>query len=229
MMRNSDLFFSVAKSFQDTRRSAWEAYQKRMSDLEPARGSQLYADESQRTQADFENACAALRAEAGKTLFTALEGMRTANARRGVTPPTPEDVALLQVLKMRENLTADEIVQAANSMTSPAALEALRELNYTRGFVNVQASTFDRGGMTISSVDGRLTEARRTVRDFLDHDTPLQARLYQEHAMHLHGMEVEVPRRALFETKEACFQQLFGVSGQRYSDFVDAVDGGGDA
>lgn len=55
--------------------------------------------------------------------------MREAIDRRPLTPPTPEQAALVSILQMRESLDVDELKRAAQQMSGcPAALTVLDDL-----------------------------------------------------------------------------------------------------
>lgn len=85
--------------------------------------------EMQKAQAEQDAAVQKMRETYLKQFRDTAAQMREAIDHRPLTPPTPEQAALLNVLQMRESLDKDELSRAAQQMAGcPAALAILDDL-----------------------------------------------------------------------------------------------------
>lgn len=104
-------------------------YDRACKRLEAFKGSTGYTMEMQKAQTDRDAAVQRMRETYLKQFRDAAQKMREAIDRRPLTPPTPEQAALLSVLQMREGLGKDELVRAAQQMAGcSAALSVLDDL-----------------------------------------------------------------------------------------------------
>ena len=101
-----------------------------------------YADSAQgqkdieAAQADYDAALEAARAIARPKFARAIEGMKEHIAAPSMEPPTPEMLATLQLLELRDNIEASEIEAAAKLMGhNDAALRTLRDVLQRKGRV----------------------------------------------------------------------------------------------
>ena len=101
-----------------------------------------YADSAQgqkdieAAQADYDAALEAARAIARPKFARAIEGMKEHIAAPSMEPPTPEMLATLQLLELRDNIEASEIEAAAKVMGhNDAALRTLRDVLQRKGRV----------------------------------------------------------------------------------------------
>lgn len=75
---------------------------------------------------------------ASQAFSKVLSEMREAATSRPMTAPTPEILSVLQVLKMRSNISADELQQAARTVGEcPLALSVLDELAQDHGHMGL--------------------------------------------------------------------------------------------
>ena len=120
MIKNSDLFYSRAAEFQSKRKDIIDTYESTLAKLEKAKGSQLYTEETEKAAKTRDAALEALQSEYRDYFRISLDAMADANSKRGVTPPSQEQLAILQALKMRDSLTQRELDRAANSCADNA-------------------------------------------------------------------------------------------------------------
>lgn len=230
-MRNSDLFYSKAAEFQSKRKAVMDTYEKTIAGLERARGSQLYTEETQKAAQARDTALKALRDEYRGSFSTALGAMAAENDKRGETPPTAEQLSILQALKMRDKVTRADLDRAANSCkNNPLAISVLNELSQKCGIFHVYRA--ETGEMGVEDTAQAINSLRRSVNDFMEHDTQKAARIaanYYETVYGNTGNGRNLPKRPLFSDKEGCFNTLLGMDKATCAAFCAAVDGDGAA
>ncbi len=78
----------------------------------------------------------ALRADCAESIDAALKSMQDALSHRAIVPPTPEQVAILQVLQMRDKLDERELEQAAVAVSgNPLCIGIVDELAKKHGCI----------------------------------------------------------------------------------------------
>jgi hypothetical protein len=122
-------YFEAVKGYRSGLRAIWEKYDAEMQRLEPYKGSDGYDKDVEALENARKSSVAALQMEYGKRFDSILNGMRESATSRPMTAPTPEEIALLQALKMREKIGADELKQAARTLkNNPVCLSVLDEI-----------------------------------------------------------------------------------------------------
>ena len=237
MIKNTDLFYSRAAEFQTKRKEIIDTYESTLAKLEKAKGSQLYTEETEKAEKAKNDALDALKSEYSEYFRISLDAMRDANGKRGITPPTQEQLAILSALKMRSKPTDDnqrrafekELDRIANSCADNAMCIAVindiaRDCGMIRGYHTTAPE------MATDTADRYIQNLADALPDFMAHDTSRAARVAAEyHAQH-YGTTTDanaLPKRALFENKAGCFGELTHghLSGDALTYFCAAVDG----
>lgn len=155
-MKLSEQFHQAVQQYHDERREITQAYENEMKGLQRFEGSSGYSEDVQSAQAERDKALAALRQEYGPRFEAILNNMAAAAQAQPMTAPTPEQLATLEVLKMREKLSRDELQKAMNSMADcPVALGVLRELAQKHEIIGV--------GVTVEGATMDTDQAIKTV------------------------------------------------------------------
>ena len=237
MIKNTDLFYTRAKEYQDKRKGIIDAYDQKIEKLEKAKGSQLYTEETQKAEKEKNDALDALKSEYREYFNISLSAMSDANSARGLTPPTQEQLAILQVLKMRDIPTESEqlkafqkeLDRAANACADNAmAISVINDIAKKGGLLRGYHTTAHE--MSVDDADRFIDNIRSALGDFMEHDTSRAARVAADyHAQHYGttGDERPLPKRALFEDKAGCFSELTHgyLTGDGLAMFSAAVDG----
>ena len=228
MIKNSDLFYSRAAEYQSKRKDIIDTYESTLAKLEKAKGSQLYTEETEKAAQTRDAAIQALKEEYGGYFRISLDAMSEANGKRGVTPPTADQLSILQALKMRDSVTQRELDRAANSCKDNAlAISVINEIAKKNGFLRGYHT--ESGEMSVEDVDKTIDSLRSGLADFMSHDTSRAARAAQKYYGEKYGTDGERPlaKRPLFEDKASCFNELvaFGMSKDGFNAFCAAVDG----
>lgn len=229
MIKNTDMFFKRCKEYQDKRKGIIDEYEARIKALEDAKGSKYYTDETKKAEDKKDEALNALKAEYNAYFNTHFEAMKKANGSRAMTPPTEEELRILQLLKMKEKPTEAELAAAANALKgNVTALGVLTEISHNAGYMRGYMSYAENNEMPVAEVDETIKGLASAVRDFMDFDTGKAARIARGHQERIYGVDQDapaLPKRPLFEDKEACFYEVARMGGDSFNAFCNAVDG----
>ena len=236
MLKNSELFFIKARDFQNKRKEIMETYETRAAQLEDAKGSKYFTDEMKKATDARDSALDALKSEYRESFRIALDGMSKANGSRGTTPPTEEQLRLLQLLQMRGVVDEPQraafqkdLDRAANTCAENAmCISVLNHIARKNGFLRGYHSTAKE--MSVDDADRMIKDLHAALPDFMEHDTGRAARLAQEHNARMYGLtgnEAPLPKRPLFDDKAGCYAELTHgmLSGDALNAFCAAVDG----
>lgn len=128
-MTRTKLFYEEITSFRENLRNIEKEYTKGLSNIEKYKGSAAYTEELRKLENKRTEAVKHAQEKTSKILFSLLSEMREAATSRPMIAPTPEILSLLQVLKMRKEISIDELQQAARTVGEcPVALSVLDEL-----------------------------------------------------------------------------------------------------
>lgn len=128
-MTQTARYFSHVKWYRQAVEEITGEYNRKLEDAARFKGSAGYDAIVKEATAERDNALRAERQTAHKAFSEIISTMRANVANRKTTLPTPEQAALLTILKSRTTLTRDDIKEAANSLKDcPAALAALHDI-----------------------------------------------------------------------------------------------------
>ena len=224
-MKHTDEFYNRAAEYQRKRADIVSEYETRLEKLETAKGSQYYIDEKETAEAKRDKELAALKKEYGNYFNAVLKAMQESNTGRTMTAPSDEELRLITALKMRESLTEQELVLAANKLKdNPACLSILQEIAHKQGILRNFTSARE---MSIADTEKAIKALAAATSDFMAYDTSRAARLAAEYQSRKYGTTGREPqKRELFTDKESCFRELApGLAGDTFSIFCAAVDG----
>ena len=223
-MLNTDFLYSSVKTFQDKRRPIMDTYEKRIRELKGTEGSLFYTEESKKAASQRDAALATLKREASDKMNAAIKLMRSKNHARTIAAPTEEELRTIQALKLRENITEDELTQIANSVSdNPICIGIVQEIARNNG-IHKNYSSLCGNTLTIEAADRIINELVSTLNDFMEHDTTKASRHLAERQEALYGnINTPLRKRELFDTKEACFENM-GIGSEELKALCAAVD-----
>ena len=154
--------------YMKTRTEARELYRVTIHRLERMRGSQYYDDEAkaarEKRAATVEEAQAKARA-ACQQIFSK---MRENAAKISTSPPTPEQLAILQALKMRDAVTPEELEEIAAAMDGNAlALSVVDEISRKNGRYSNFAGTLS-NRLSRAATEGIIAEVQRETEKIIN-------------------------------------------------------------
>lgn len=121
--------FDALRTFDNFRREARTEYEDFRRRNERFRGSSGYAADMKAAAAKRKSATDFAREKASEKINEYIAQMRANAGKVAITPPTPEQVSILQVLSMKQKVPKQELDRAAQSMNGNSfALSALNDI-----------------------------------------------------------------------------------------------------
>lgn len=159
-MKLTEKYLSAVKDFQKAAAQIEAEYNAEMERAKRFEGSDGGREIKEKAKAKRDAALLAERQKGVKSFREIVTAMRANVKNRKITAPTPEQLAILQTLKMREKVTADEFRQAENSLADcPLALSVLDELARSQGVIY----TGKRKVMTAPDASGHIDALERNA------------------------------------------------------------------
>ena len=224
------IFFLELSNFQKKREEVEREYFARKEQLKTAIGSQMYDDGMEEARKQRDEKIEKLQKECRKEVARITQQMRENVRNRKLTPPTQEQLAILEALKMRDSVTVSELEHAAMSMDgNPLCISVLADISHKQGFPN----SFSRWskeyleGEALKTIDQLENGANMVIESPIRHGALAAAKFNRDH----NGVDFDpddLPREKPFEYTENCIQALgfpFGASWDQVKAFCDAVDG----
>ena len=226
MKRNSDRFYEVSLNFQNQRKLTVDKFESRMRELEKAKGSKYFDEQSQAAIEEKNSKLKALQSSYQAQVKDIFADMRKVNNSRKMQPPTEQQLAILNGLKLREHLSYDDIITAANSLCDNRfCLSVLNEIAHKNNVIGCNVMSFAKSdSFTIGEVENIISNAEKSIKDFVEYDTADSVRRIASQRAEHYGNSYTLPKRPLFESKEQCFISLCGLSESNWMDFEFAID-----
>ena len=161
-------YYEACTGYRQGLRGIWADFDKKMQQLERYKGSAGYEKEKAEAEKARDAAITALQTEYRDKFNGILKGMRESATTRSMTPPTQEQLALLQALKMRDKISRDELEQAGRTLKdSPVCLSVLQEIAQnlmektgSHQYYGLRFETESTSGI-LSCIDGLAESAKR--------------------------------------------------------------------
>lgn len=224
MIKNTEAFYTRAKQYQDKRAQLVSDYEKKLESLERYKGSTGYQKEVKKLQKTHNDTLAALQDEYRKSLSTILKGMDQVISNRKINPPTNEQLNVIQLLKMRDKVSMEELDRVAELVKDNGiAMGLIQELAHENKVIkNYNAMCTEMSSQYASEV---INGIRNGLEDWIQYDTSRAGRLDNHyHNQHYGTPERELPKRPLFEDMAGCFSDLAGLDRDGLKLFSEAVD-----
>lgn len=222
-------FFDIALKFQNDRAAARDRYRTRMTEIEPTMGSNYYNEESHKARTEMEDTIARLREYCAEDLNIVLDDMRKANNRRPMQAPTDGQVNIIRMLKMKQNVTRDDMNAAANACRdSGICLSTLDEIAQEKKVLGFSSLSYsDNSDLSSTSVAKIIDTLADMANDFVKSDRALAARIGAERNEHQHGIvtdELKLPERRRFNSEQSCFEAIANIDSDVLAGLQNAVN-----
>lgn len=227
-MTNSDDLFYSACVFQRERAEITDRYEKRIAELQLTAGSSYFDAETEAAAKARDDALAELQKDYRRRFMECIAQMRSTNGKRGVKAPSSEELNVLQVLKMREHVSMNELDEIAHTLAGNAlALSVLQEVAQQHGIARNYRSFYTGGDTPVETVGRSLDALEAGLEDFLMFDTPKIQRMYRSHYTAINGTNADatpLPKRRKIINKSDIFSEFAGLTGDELAAFYRAVD-----
>ena len=223
-------FYEAVRDFQIRRDQIDREFFEKRDALADAAGSKMYVDGMAKARRERQEGTEAAKAELRKSVKRITDSMRENLSHRKLTPPTAEQLAVLEALKMRDTVSEAELVHAAASMDGNSlCIGVLADIAKKNGYTHTYSSycrEFPEAACcrVISNLAAgaeRLTETAASQAAFL------AAKHHVEH----YGGEFDpdsLPRTKPYENVEDCIAGLGSgldvLDAKAVQAFADAVD-----
>lgn len=230
--------FDALRSFDNVRRLNREEYLKWAKAHEQYKGSEGYSKDRAEAERKRKAADDSAREAAEKKIFDCLKRMKENAGSVALVPPTPEQIAILQVLSMRTSMTRAELESAAQSMNGNAlCLSALNDIadkhfpktdtknvpldmRYHNNYLKYAK------GMSSGAVEKTLEDIAYGIRDILK--SPVKAHILERAEINKNKFGNKYHIDDLPQREELVSERQFYndyVSAEQYDDFMKAVNG----
>ena len=222
-MTNTEFFARSAIKYQNARKAAQEEYESRARQIAKAEGTEYFVEEMQKAARKRDKAISDAASEQGGSMQAAINLMRKANAGRQMKAPSEEQLRILQMLKMKENVTDNDLMSAANACKeNGTCIDIINEIARSHDIMRKFGTS---GDMSIEAVDGLLDGLIKSASDFLQYDTKHAARVAADHNQRLYGTDPgTLPKRPLFDSEDGAFEEIAGMTGDAFAAFKRAVN-----
>lgn len=134
-MTNTERYFKRIQWFRKDLREIDARYAPKYAYLDRFKDSERYASDKKALDEQRQKEVDALRQETWKCITDVVDSMEQTYMERPSSAPSPDQLALLQTLKMRENIGRDELREAANTLKGcPVAERVLEEISRKNGY-----------------------------------------------------------------------------------------------
>lgn len=145
-MKNVEYYFTIVQRYRKGLSEINAKFDKQIEAKAGYAGSPRYTEDVKAIERERTAEIAALRADCAESFDTCLKSMKLHAQSRPAVPPTDEQMRLLQVLKLKSNITRDDLTHAAHSMGDCSlALSVLEEIAAEHGILGFRA-----GGVGVS-------------------------------------------------------------------------------
>ena len=134
-MNTVEHYHDITRTYRGKLREIWDNYQKGYKLIEGYKGSNRYKKELAKLQEKRDEAIKAAQDNARGRYVVVLREMKKGVEKHPAKAPTPEQMNMVNALKMREKVESDELVRAAEQMRGvDLAVHVLDEIATANGY-----------------------------------------------------------------------------------------------
>ena len=222
------LTLDLAKTLQGfltERARAREEYLNTRRGLESAAGSKYHETAMKAAVEKREKAVKAAQNRARAEAAAILDEMRKNAAGISANPPSAEQLAVLEVLKMRENINQGELDEAAAAMAgNDMGLAVIDDLARKNGLLPHYARTMSTR-LSRATVEGMLADLERGINKMLTDEIGAApaASLYAKRREMLYGEKIDLDDLPQAQQAKDEFELLAELGIQNFDTFTQAV------
>lgn len=220
-------FFNDWCKYRAGLREIWASFDQGMKEIEAMKGSRHYTERSEELTTERDNAIHNLQTEFRNEFSLTVEGMRRSVITRPATPPSADQLAILQTLNLRKKVSVEDLEMAERSMSgNDFALAALQDIAVAKG-VNYRIPT-TKNDLILQRIDSLADSASRLLK--LEKPDSRRERLA---AAHRNRYEKHVFDPTVFESfwadqdvsgEDEALNLFGGIAPDQIADFKEAVN-----
>ena len=128
-MKNTEYYYNTVRRYRQCLTEINGKFDEQLEAKSGYAGSPRYTDDVNEIERERAAEIAALRADCAESFDTCLKSMEQHAESRPAVPPTSEQMRLIQLLKLKESVTRDDLTHAALACEGcPLALGVLEEI-----------------------------------------------------------------------------------------------------
>lgn len=167
-MSNVEWYYKTVRKYREGLNKINGKYDQQIESKKSYIGSAGYAADVEKIEGEQMTEIQALKTECSKAFDSCLASMQEHAQARPAVAPTDEQMRLIQLLKLKEHVSRDELEHAANSMGDCGlALSILEEIARAHDILGFHAGG---GGVSNSFVDGAIRMFAKSARTTLSLD-----------------------------------------------------------
>lgn len=228
-MKNTEWYHAIVVKYRRGLNEINAKFDRRVEEKAGYVGSARYETDLQKINGDRAGEVEALRRDCSADFDRCLSKMQTAAQSRPAAPPTDEQMRLIQLLKLKESVTRDDLTHAALACEGcPLALGVLEEIATAHDILGFHA-----GGNTLSDqfVRDAIREFAKSARTTLTLDRTNNRAELMRGTEGPHGTAPAFGNIEKFrldvdpENAQDCAGRWGGVPGELYEAFTAATGG----
>lgn len=227
MSERTKWFFNDWCKYRAGLREIWASFDQGMKEIEPMKGSRRYTERCEELRAERDDAVHDLQTEFQNEFSVTIAGMRESVNTRPAAPPTAAQLAVLQTLSLRKQISIEELKMAEQSMNgNDLALSTLQDLAAAKG-VHYRIPTTKKD-LILRHIDDLADSASRLLK--LERPDSRRERLA---AAHRNRYEKHVYDHDLFssfwqdqdpQSEDEALNLFGGIAPDQIADFKEAVN-----
>jgi len=227
MSERTKWYFNDWCKYRAGLREIWASFDQGMKELEPMKGSRRYIERCEELTTERDNAITNLQTEFRNEFSLTIEGMRRSVNTRPAIPPTAAQLAVLQTLSLRKQISIEELKMAEQSMNgNDLALSTLQDLAAAKG-VHYRIPTTKKD-LILRHIDDLADSASRLLK--LERPDSRRERLERAHR---NRYEKHVYDHDLFssfwqdqdpQSEDEALNLFGGIAPDQIADFKEAVN-----
>lgn len=228
-MKNTEYYYNTVRRYRQCLTEINDKFDEQLEAKSGYAGSPRYTEDVKAIERERTAEIAALRADCAESFDACLKSMKLHAQSRPAVPPTDEQMRLLQVLKLKSNITRDDLTHAAHSMGDCSlALSVLEEIAAEHDILGFHA-----GGVGVSDqfVRDAIREFAKSARTTLTLDRTNNRAALMRGTEGPHGTAPAFGNIEKFrldvdpENAQDCAGRWGGVPVELYATFCEAVGG----
>lgn len=228
-MKNTEYFYNTVRRYRQCLTEINAKFDRKIEAKAGYAGSPRYEEDVKEIERERATEIAALRADCAESFDTCIKSMELHAQSRPAVAPTDEQMRLIQLLKLKESVTRDDLTHAALACEGcPLALGVLEEIATAHDILG-----FHSGGNTLSDqfVRDAIRAFAKSARTTLTLDRTNNRAELMRGTEGPHGTAPAFGNIEKFrldvdpENAQDCAGRWGGVPGGLYEAFSSVVDG----
>lgn len=224
---NSEKYHTLITGYRKELTDVWGWYDAELKKLEKYKDSKEYKKQVTGLDVQKSEKIDTLKHEYGHELNKVISKMYDAIGKRKTEPPTPEEINILEALKMRSSITSDDIIDSSRNIYSMLGRKVLSDIAKEHNII-VSGLEFYRD-LTPRELTQLVDNMAESTRRVIAMDKPNQRAIvgdanksYAEKQKALYSFRVDKDTTNTMETLN--LHSGIDASSKEYQSFLNVID-----